>query len=94
MEPEPEPRERTMPKNRLPLLVIAALVGLTACGGGESEQGANPEVNTTPVPDAPAPAISNPASPSPTGTDVGAVGTDATAAPAPGDTAMGKGSHP
>jgi hypothetical protein len=87
-----------MRKNGLFVFAVAALVGLAACGGGDTEQqaapGENPEINTTPVPDQPAPAITNPASPSPTGTDVGATGNDATAAPAPGDTAAGRAAHP
>lgn len=85
-----------MPKNRLSIFAVAALVGLAACGGNQEEQQDEARESTTasPTGDAPPAAITNPASPAPIGTDVGTVGTDATAAPAtPGDTAH-QGAHP
>lgn len=83
-----------MPKNLI--FAIAALAGLAACGGNQEEQQEQARESTTasPAGDAPPAAITNRASPAPIGTDVGTVGTDATAAPpTPGDTAH-QGAHP
>jgi hypothetical protein len=82
-----------MPKNHLSVVVLAALIGFSACGGNQEEQ-ARESTTASPAGDAPPAAITNPASPAPIGTDVGTVGTDATAAPpTPGDTAH-QGAHP
>lgn len=86
-----------MLKKSFSVAAVAALIGLGACGGGQDEQGVTEEdnVRTTPIStDAPPAAISDPASPPPIGTDVGAVGADATAAPATADTAAHTGAHP
>ena len=88
------------------LAAAALLAALAACQENQEAPATNepseapvPEA-TTPgapgavVPDAAAPAISNPASPTPEGTDVGAMGSDATAAPLAGDTATAGRVHP
>lgn len=84
-----------MMKHRLSAIAVAALVALGACQGKkEAPAAGEPSGTASPVPDAPPPAISNPASPSPVGTDVGAVGTDATATAPRGDTSATAAAHP
>jgi len=95
-----------MLKGRIVLATAALLAGLAACQENKEAPATNepseapvaeaitPGAPGAPVPDAPAPAISNPASPTPEGTDVGAMGADATAAPLPGDTATAGRVHP
>lgn len=65
-------------------LAAAALLGLAACGQGEEAPAADaPEGRS--VPDRPAPAISDPASPAPVGTDVGTLERDTSGAPVAND---------
>ncbi|CAN5807895.1 hypothetical protein BH20GEM3_BH20GEM3_14800 [soil metagenome] len=95
-----KPQEIVMSRNRRAIFAIVALVGIAACGGNQGERQqdqrdrARESTTASPTGDAPPAAITDPAAPPPIGTDVGAVGTDATAAPpTPGDTAN-LGAHP
>ncbi|HEV2148202.1 MAG TPA: hypothetical protein VGR37_12430 [Longimicrobiaceae bacterium] len=93
-----------MQKNRLAIVAAAALLGLAGCQENKEAPATNElsEAPTreavtpagAPVPDAPAPAITDPASPTPEGTDVGAMGADATATVRTGDTAAVRAAHP
>ena len=66
-------------------LVLAALAGLPACQSGEQGSAAEEAAQGTSVPDRPAPAISDPASPTPVGTDVGTLERDTSASPVADD---------
>lgn len=58
------------------LAVLAILAGLSACGEPENPSDGTEAGGATAAPDRPAPALTNPASPAPVGTDVGAVERD------------------
>lgn len=61
------------------MTVAAAVVGFGACQGGGEAAGEPEPPSGQVAPDRPAPAISNPSSPSPVGTDVGTVERDTSA---------------
>lgn len=65
-------------RSRCSALALAALVGLAACQAGGDPSAAE-KADEKVVPDRPAPAISDPASPSPVGTDIGTLERDTSA---------------
>lgn len=68
-------------KNQRRLVVAVAIFTstLAACQGGADEAGEIAPPDGSVAPDRPAPAISNPSSPTPVGTDVGSVQRDTSA---------------